>query len=62
MTREQVIKGLQCCRGDGFASRECPPDCPYANVDEDIGYCDAQLMRDAEILLTEDARLEDDGK
>ena len=52
--RETVIKGLTCCMGDGFAQRICPPDCPYANVDEDIGYCDAQLMQDAIALLKEE--------
>ena len=62
MNREEVIRGLQCCRGDMSGARVCPDDCPYHDVDEDLGFCDAQLMRDAEILLAEDARMEDDLK
>ena len=48
---EKAMKGLRCCRGDGFASRECPPDCPYADADETDGYCDALMMRDAEDVI-----------
>lgn len=49
--REIVIKGLQCCKGDGGPVHTCPPDCPYADVDEDAGFCNEQLMQDAIVLL-----------
>lgn len=49
--REIVIKGLQCCKGDGGPVHTCPPDCPYADVDEDAGFCNEQLMQDALVLL-----------
>lgn len=30
MTREQVIKGLECCK-DSLLECECPEDCPYVS-------------------------------
>ena len=60
--REKVIRGLRCCIGDGGVCRSCPADCPYRDADETASLCDAQLMRDALLLLEEDLRTEDDGK
>lgn len=48
---DMVIKGLSCCAGNGGVSRSCPDDCPYANVDETNGLCEAQLKWDAKKLL-----------
>lgn len=62
MNRDEIIKGLRCCAGDGSLGRVCPDDCPYQRVDEEKGVCSSQVIWDALRLLEEDQRLEDDGK
>ena len=59
---ETVIKGLECCTGEGFGCHECPPECPYADADETEEICENQLKRDAAALLRELLKEEDDGK
>ena len=51
MTKEQVIKGLECCK---IESVDCPDACPYDGMEGDIcGRCFQLLAADALALLKE---------
>lgn len=51
MTREQILKGLECCRFGYF--KECP-NCPYSRNNKPVDTvtnCTAALINDAFYLM-----------
>lgn len=49
MTRQEVIKGLECCMITSDDS--CKEECPYRGQGDETEYCDEKLIKDAYRLL-----------
>lgn len=55
ISKEKVIKGLECCRDLDISDMKCPDACPYHDCSNEFGCCNyIPLMDDAIALLKEE--------